>query len=128
MGDLAEKLVDTQTIGHGVLGQVDALEVHNQGAAPSDSEGVVERLGEIGKQLGHLCRRAQILLFAVAARPARIAEDPVLGNADPRLVRFELAGLDKTHIVARHHRAGTARRQCHRGVHVLFVVRAAGAL
>ncbi len=70
-GTLLEKLPRRRAVVRDEVGQEHAADVDLERAAPRDLDGVRERLGQIREQLGHLGRRAQILLLAVRSRSTR---------------------------------------------------------
>src|SRR5204862_2257621 len=59
------------------------------------------RLGQIREELGHLRRRAQILLFAVAAGARGIGERDALRDANARLVGLVVAASQEADVVRR---------------------------
>ncbi len=88
----ADMRLDGRAFGQWIVRQPRFAELERQRTAPRDLHGVRQRLGNVGKQLGHLLRRTQVLRLGVSARAVGIGELRAVGNADARLVRFEIAG------------------------------------
>ena len=69
-----------------------------EGAAAGDLDGVLDRLGQIGEQLGHLPRALEIMLGAQA--PPLVHRDIAsLGDADQRVMRLEIVGAREVRLV-----------------------------
>jgi len=77
--------------------------VRHEGAAARDREGVVDRLGQVGEQLGHLARRLEAVLRGQA--PALgLADVAALGDAQQRIVGLVHLGVGEEHLVGRDQR------------------------
>jgi hypothetical protein len=100
-------------------------EAQREAAAARDLDRVLERLRQVGEQLRHLGRAAQVLLRRVLAGPRRVGQQRAVVDADARLVRLEIRGREEPHVVGRHHRHGVALGELHRGAHQRFVASAA---
>ena len=96
-----EELARRRAILGDEVRQEHLADVDLERAALRDLDGVGDRLGQIREQLGHLGRRAQVLLLAVGARSAWIVERDALRDADARLVRFEVVAREEAHVVRR---------------------------
>ena len=83
-------------------------------AAARDLDRVLERLRDVGEELRHLVLALEVLLGREALRPALVAEHVALRDADARLVRAEVAGVEELHRVRGHHRQAQARGERHR--------------
>ena len=96
--------VQSLVVGHRVLRQEVFAQAHLDVAALGQCHGVVDRVGDVGEQLGHFLGRLQVLLGAVVARTARVVEYAPGGDAHAGLVRVEAVAVEEAHIVAGHHR------------------------
>ena len=112
---------------HGIARQVVGAQLHGMVAASRHLDGVVERLRQIGEQLPHLRRRAQILLLAVAPLAARVVQHSALLDAHARLVRLEIVVGEEADIVGGHDRHMLRRRQRRGMGHEATLAGAAGA-
>ena len=126
--DLAEELVLGHSFRDRVFRQEDLAQAHAGATARRDHHAVLERLGDVGEELGHLFGRLQILLFAVAPLAPGIFQRLAFTDRDPRFVGPEILALEKADVVGRYHRYAALAGQPHRMVHALFVVLAAGTL
>ena len=69
-----------------------------EGAAAGDLDGVLDRLGQIGEQLGHLPRALEIMLGAQT--PPLVHRDIAsFGDADQRVMRLEIIGAREVRLV-----------------------------
>ena len=125
--ELAKILRHRQSVRHRKFRQEILAQTQLQIAAAGDLHGVFQRLGNIRKQLGHLLRAAQVLLFAVAMGTARIIQRAPFRNAHPHLVGIEVFRTQKTHIVAGHHRHPHGAGQGHRLVQIVLLTGTAAA-
>ena len=67
-------------------------------AAAGDLNGILDRLGQVGEQLRHLARALEIMLRAQA--PPLVDRDIAsLGDADQRVMRFEIVGGREVRLV-----------------------------
>ncbi|MCY1298847.1 hypothetical protein D9M70_483510 [compost metagenome] len=125
---MAQVVVDAHAVGRREVGQEVLAQLHLDVAALGDLDGVLQRLGNVGEQLGHFLGGLEVLLVGEIARPARIVEDAALADADAGFVGFEIALLDEAHIVGSHQRRPATAGQGDGGMHVLLVVDPRGAL
>ncbi len=125
---LARELRHRRAFRHGIFRQARLAERQLQAAAARDLHGILERLGNIGEQLRHLCRRAQVLLLGVAAYARGIREQASFVDADARLVGFEVFAPDEAHLVGRHHGRRASSHQLECRCDVVFLARTADAL
>src|SRR6185503_15606732 len=93
-----------------------------------DLDGVLDRLGQIREELGHLGRRAQILLLAVRARSRGIVERDALRDANARLVRLVVAAREEAHVVRRDDGQRVRRRGLDGASEILALAGASQAL
>ena len=111
LGRVLEVLVDAHARRRWEGRQAALAQLDLQVAAPRDLHRVVERLRQIGEELHHLGTALEVLLRGEQLRPALIAEHVALRDADARLVRLEVLGLEELHRMRRRHRQADARRQ-----------------
>ena len=123
-----KELVDGQPIGNRIVGKEVLAQPNIQGTAAGDLDTVLQGFGDIGENLTHLLRAAQVLLLGIAALAAGIVQGATLVNTDPGLVGLELIGIDKAHIIGRHHRAVVLGGQGHGGVEIVLLFSATCAL
>ena len=128
VGLLPEKLVDAHTRRHRVVRQEGFAQLQYHVAAPRDLHRIGQGLGNIGKQIRHFRRGAQVLLVGIDTRAPGVVQGPPLADTHPRLVGLELRGIEETDIVGRDHRALQLARQRHRRVYVGFIALAPGAV
>ena len=128
LGFGADVRLDGGAFGQRIVRQPRLAELELQRAAPRDLDGVVQRLRNVGEQLGHLLRRSQVLRRRVPALPVRIGELRAVGDADARFVRFEVAGGEEAHVVGGHHRNAGLLAQRHGLGHQDLVIGAPEAL
>jgi hypothetical protein len=114
--------------GTGKSGRKFCAQGQFQIAALGDLDGVFQRLGQVGEQLRHFFRRAQVLLFAVTLGAPRVVQGAAVMNADPRLVGLEIILLQEMHIVGGHHRHAMGRRKRYRPVQVFLLPFPSGTL
>jgi hypothetical protein len=62
-------------------------------AAAGDLHRVLQGLGQVGEQFGHLGAGLEVLLGAEALGPPLVAQHVALGDADARLVRLVVVAL-----------------------------------
>ena len=96
-----QEILRTAPIGYREGGQTALAELQRQAATPRDLHAVGDRLGQIGEQLRHLRRRAQVLLRRVAPLARGIGELRAVVDADPGLVGLEVLRCKEAHIVGR---------------------------
>src|SRR5690606_13049921 len=72
---------------------------HFEIAALRDLDRVVERLGQVRKELAHRAGALQVLLLRVLAGAGRVVERAPLRDRDADLVRVEVRGLDEADVV-----------------------------
>ena len=128
VGNPAEITFLGLALGNRKLRQIAFAQLDFQIAAAGDFNAVGQRLGNIGKQLGHFLAAAQILLLAVVFRPARVVEGAPVMDADAGLVGLEFLGFEKTHVIGGHHRQIVLDGQLHRLGDIGLLVLATGAL
>ena len=128
MRALGEPFVETAALRHRELGEEAAAEGDLQTAPAGDLDRVLQRLGEVLEQRGHLPWRLQVLLFAVMSRTPWIGEDPALVDADPRLVRLEVVAFQEADVVAGDDREPHRQSQIDGGIETRRIGGAAGAL
>jgi hypothetical protein len=97
-------------------------------AAPCDLHRVGQCRRQVGKQLGHLGLRLEVLLPREAPDPPRVGQRLAFGDAHARFVRLEVIRLQELHRVRGHHGQPRARRQRHGGLHMLCVAGQSGTL
>ena len=124
----AQQGIDRHSLRHRVGRQVIFSKLKTQIAATRDFNRVLDRLGDVLEQIGHLLAASEILLCRVAPRPAGIGQHAAVLDADPHLVRIEIIRLQEHHMIRRHHRQGQAAREVHGGMIVIFLKRLAGTL
>ena len=95
----ADVTLDSRALGQRIVRKARFAELQRQGAAPCDLHGICQRLRDIGEELAHLLGRTQVLRRGVLARPAGVGQQRAVGDAHARLVRFEIAGGEETHVV-----------------------------
>ena len=129
---MAEVLLDAQLspvdLRGRVVGQLGLTQRQGQAAALRNGHAVGQCRGHVGKQLGHLGRRLEILLTGELARTAGIGQDFPLGNAHPGLVGLVIVRGSELHRVGGHHGQIQARSQLHRRLHMGLIVGTAGTL
>ena len=118
---LAQEVFGAEISRHGIRRQHGFAELQLQVAATRDLEGVVDGLGHVLEQLRHLARRLQVLLFAVAPPPLRIAEQRAVVNAHARFVGFVILRANEAHVVGRHDRHAVVGRHLQRAVDVALL-------
>ena len=87
-------------VGHRERGQVVGAQLHLDVAAGRQRQCVVDRVGHVGEQLGHLLGRFKVLLGRVFLRTLGIVQDPAGGDADPGLVGVKAVAVEKPYVVA----------------------------
>ena len=97
-------VVEAFLIRRGKLRQLGLAQFHREIAALGDLHAIGERLRDIGEQFGHLGLGLEILFFGEGMRPARIAQHIAFGDANSRLMRLEIAAIEKLDRMRRHHR------------------------
>ena len=80
--------------------------------APCDLDGVLHRLGQIGKERRHLVLALEMVLRRQAAARRVLIDIGPVGHAQERVMRLEHRGVGEMHIVGRH------QRQVHRIGHL----------
>ncbi len=128
VGFALKKRILLEVLGYGVFGQKIGAEINLNITAPGDLDGIFQRFRDIAEQLRHFLRRAQVLLVAVGAHPPRVVQGTTVVNTDPHLVGLELLGVEKAHVIGRHHRAVQFLGQLDGGVQIFLVVFPPGAL
>ncbi len=98
-------------LGQLELGQMNFVEFQLEVTATGELDCVLERLGKIVEQLGHLCSRLQILVLGVFSRATWIGERAPMLNTDPRLVRFEVLTAKKADLIRRNNRQASVGRE-----------------
>ena len=83
-------LLDTDPIGGRKVGQVSFAQFNLHSAPLRNVHGILNRFGDVLKQIRHLFGRAQILLLGKMSRPPRVIERSTIANTHTRLVRIEL--------------------------------------
>ena len=125
---LAQMILDAAARGHRVGRQGRLAEPHLEVQPPRDLDGILERLRQVGEQLRHLLRGAQVLLLAVAARTRGVGEQRAFLDADPRLVRLEIVARHEAHVVGRDDRHAARHREPELAGDAFLVAGAPGAL
>ncbi|MNQ53696.1 hypothetical protein D3C85_677430 [compost metagenome] len=128
MGNVTQVVVDAHAIGRRKVRQKVLAQLHVNVATLGDLDGVLQRLGNVAEQVRHFLGGLEVLLVGIGARTAWVTEDPALADTDAGLVGLEVTLLDEAHIVGGHQRRAATVGQGDRGMHVLFVVGARGAL
>ncbi len=123
---LDEILVDGHPGRHRIVGQEVLAQRQVQRAAAGNLDRVGQGFGNVGKQLGHLRRRFQVLLLRVVARTLGISQHIALRDTHAHLMRLEILRREKAHVVGRHHRTLQRIRQRYRGMKMTLVTVAAG--
>ena len=77
---------------------------HGHVTAFGDLHGVLQRFGNIGKELAHLLFAAHILLRRVVARTLGIVESKAVVDSHADFMGVEVARLKEANIIGRHHR------------------------
>ena len=77
---------------------------HGHVTAFGDLHGVLQRFGNIGKELAHFLFAAHILLRRVVARALRIVEGKTVMDSHADFMGVEVTRLKEANIVGRHHR------------------------
>ena len=97
----------TAQLFHLVIGKArqDRLALgRHEGAAAGDFDGVLQRLGQVGKERTHLCFGFEIVLRRQAAARLLLIDIGPFGNADQGVMRLIHLGLGKIDVVGRHQR------------------------
>ena len=123
-----EPLVEVVTLRNGEFGEVTAAECDLRTASARDLDGVLQCLGEIFEQRGHLAGRLEVLLLAVDPRAPRIGQYPTFLDAHPRLMRLEVVAFEKSDVVARDQRKLHRKRQIDRRLQARCIAATAGTL
>ena len=95
----ANMRLDGRAFGQWIVREPRFAELERQRTAPRDLHGIRQRFRNVGKELGHLRRCSQVLRRGVFARAVGVGEQRAFGNADARLVRFEIAGREEAYVV-----------------------------
>ena len=120
MGNLTEKFILGHALGNFELGQENFAQTYIDITARRNHYAVFQRRRDIGKQLGHLRRAFQVLLFGILALTTWVIQRPALTNGNTGLMRPEVFAGQKAHIIGRHYRSVRSHRQRHRKVHTLL--------
>ena len=126
--DLTEKILHRDIVRHRVIGQIGFTQLQLQIAAHGDGQRILYRLRNVTEQLLHLCRAAQVLLFGVVMRAARIIQRAALVDADAHLVGLEILRIQEAHIVGGNHGTGAGCRKTDCLGDVVFLAIAPAAL
>src|SRR5699024_6895480 len=126
MGNLTEKLILGHALGNFELGQENFTQAHIDITARRNHYAVFQRRRDIGKQLAHLRRAFQVLLFGILALTTRVVQRPALTNGDTGLMRPEVVAGKKAYIIGSYHRCVRGHRQCYRKMHTLLFQRPPG--
>ncbi len=126
--DLTQVIVDGHAFGNREVRQEVGAQLHFDVAAFGDLDGVFQRLGQVGEQLGHLLGRLQVLLIGVGTRASRVVQSAPFTDADAGFMRLEVFLFEKAHVVGRHQRRAAALGQRHGRMQMLFVIDPIGAL
>ena len=110
------------------VGQLRLAEDQAQVAALGDLDRVGERARQVGEERLHLRLALEVLLAAEALDAARVGEHLAVGDADARLVRLVVVGVEELHRVGGDDRQREARGELDRGAHVRLVAGQAAAL
>ena len=121
-GTVGEVPLEGGVFGDGECRQAVAPEAQFQVAAPGNLHGVLQRLGQIREQLGHLPGAAQVLLLGISSRTPGVRQHVSLLNAHPRLVRIELLAIQKPDVIGGRHGNAAGRGELERSRQVAFVV------
>src|SRR5690606_25534166 len=99
-----------------------------QAATARDLDRVLDGLGEIAEQVGHLLRRLEVLLRAVATRSLRVVEQRAVVDADARLVGLEVFRANETNVVRGDDGHAACARKLHGGIEIGLFAGASSAL
>jgi hypothetical protein len=112
---LGAQLLDLAAARCGRKGRQDRRAVrHHEGAAPRDRQGVVDRLGQIGEQQGHLGRALEAVL---GRQPAALGlrDLGAVGDAQEDVVGLVLLGIDEVGVVGCDQRQVVRQRDLDQG-------------
>src|SRR5690606_22650351 len=87
---LAQEVFGRRALRYGISRQHGFAELELEAAAPRDLDRVLDRLGNVAKQLAHLLGGLQVLLRAVLAATLGIGEQGAVVDTHARLVRIEI--------------------------------------
>jgi len=111
-----EVILDGFAVGRREVRQAALAERELESATPRDFHGVLERLGIIREEPGHLGLRLEVLLGAEFTGTAVVAQHEALRDAHARFVRLEIAAFHELHGMRRHDRKLELGRERHRGI------------
>ena len=97
----------TAQFGHlviGEFGQDRRVLGHRKGAAAGDFDGIVDRLGQVGEQDGHLLGRFEVMLGRQAAAGVGLVDIGLFRDADQSVMRLVHRRLGEIDVVRRHQR------------------------
>ena len=117
---VAQIVVETFLVRRGESRQFRFAEFKRQVAAFGDFDTVGERLRNVGEQFRHFGLRLEILIGAEMPRAALVGEHVAFSDADARLVRAEIVGVDELHGMRRHHRQLQLGSDLQRLLHAAF--------
>ena len=124
----AQEVFDAAAGGHRVGRQHRGSQANFKRASLGNFYRIIKQFRCIIKQLRHLGRRLQVLLFRIAPRPARVGEQGAVVDADACFVRVEFGARQKAYIVGGERRHASLLTQFQHGRGVALLIRAAGAL